>query len=153
MTLGCFEFLSTFRKAGCAYWDLSNSAQLREQPGDSTRQHAAWLRTRRGGGGGIGEARDFKRDNNSFWTLALGWNTMLRIGFFSLFFSFFLPQLIVSVLDMISVASFRSYNLLCLVFYVMTVLQHSVLSHSGKSFSLHLKKPKPPRMVRTHRAD
>lgn len=40
MTQGCFEFLSASHEAGCADRDRSDPARLREQPGESTRQHA-----------------------------------------------------------------------------------------------------------------
>lgn len=68
----------------CILRDLSNSVQLREQPGDSTRQHEAWLRASAvmGGGGASERCGTSKETIILFEPLCLGENTMLRIRFF-----------------------------------------------------------------------
>lgn len=101
MTLGCFEFISTFHKAGCAYWDLSISAQLREQPGDSMRRRAAWLRTSVAVEG-LRQASALQKRQSFFLNPCVG--VKHNASNLNLFLS------TLWVCDTISVASFRSHN-------------------------------------------
>lgn len=122
----------------------------------STAKRTAWwlneaarslTQSEHGGGGSIRETRDFKSDNNSFWTLEFGWNTMLRIRHNT---PLPLPTPTVHCMCVwYNVASFSSYNL-C----------HTFLFRDGSIAALCLRAWilshctwRRPRMVRTCWAD